>query len=143
MGEAHLEFQEPPAEPLGVPEKVVEELAAFRFEYDPTLEQEIFFHTRILGGRWTKANRGVVADGISGYARGNAPKEWCSIFSWPRQHAIMYNRYGIHGATMLSAEYVRKSHYYFGLWINSDDEDFQYTLSICKDMRRTWSSFSG
>jgi len=107
-------------------EDVVEELAAFRADHNPSLAEDLFFFTRIIGGQWTAAHRGVVADAVAGFARGGAPKEWCNKFKWPKQHANCYSLYGIEGANHLASEYVRRSHYYFQLWLESDDQHFSY-----------------
>jgi hypothetical protein len=106
--------------------EVAEELAAFRADHAPHLAEDLFFFTRILGGRWTVANRGVLADGIGGYCRGGCAREWCNMYSWPKQHASYYARYGIPGATHLASEYVRRSHYFLGIWLESEAEVFLY-----------------
>ena len=48
------------------------------------------------------------------------------MFKWPRQHANYYSKYGVDGARALAQEYVRRSHYFFALWIQSDDDDFHF-----------------
>jgi hypothetical protein len=120
-----------PGDAAGGPEDLVlvdvaEQLAAFRADNAVDFAEDVFFFTRILGGRWTVEHRGVLADGIGGYARGGIPREWCDIYSWPKQHANYYGRYGLAGATLLASEYMRRSHYFIVLWLECEEEVFRY-----------------
>ncbi len=42
----------------------------------------------------------------------------------------MFRKYTREGATHLAKEYCRRSHYFFMRWLNSDDEDFQFTEAV-------------
>jgi hypothetical protein len=59
---------------------IAEELEAIRHEWRFEDQDDMFFYTKILGGLWTAAHVGVVADGVGGYARAGLASDWCRLF---------------------------------------------------------------
>ena len=69
-----------PAEmlPEDVAAAVAQELADIRAELQVFEDDDGYFTTRVLGGKWTAANRGVAADAIGAFARGAESATWCT-----------------------------------------------------------------
>ena len=78
-----------PAErlPEDVAAAVAQELADIRAELAGVEVDVCYFNTRVLGGQWTAANRGVATDAIGAFARGAASATWCTSCAWPRQRS--------------------------------------------------------
>ena len=107
-------LEHPSDKDVGAPINVAEELALFKDAHDEySHDNELCFYSKLLGGKWTSENKGVISDGWAGYSRSGAPREWCTLYSWPRQHANYYSVYGLEGAKLLAKEYVRRSHHLF------------------------------
>ena len=70
------------------------ELAALRGEHDVPEHARSDFYVRVMGGAWTLAHTGAIADGCSFYCRAGNARLWCDTFSWPKQKGFMYARYG-------------------------------------------------
>ena len=88
------------------------DLAGIRDELAWDEAEDAHFYLHILGGKWTKDNKGVAADAAGGYARKGSPTDWCKLFNWPRSASFMFNKYGRDGATELAKEYCRRSHFF-------------------------------
>ena len=58
--------------------EVMRELADLREEWSLEGAAESWFYTRVLGGKWTKCNKGVVSDGAIACGR-SACAEWCKL----------------------------------------------------------------
>ena len=90
--------------------KAMDHLAGLRLAYAEENDEDeaapIHFYTRIAGGRWTAAHRGVVADSSIAYARRHA-LDWCRRYSWPRQKGYAFYTYGARNAVELSKEWAR------------------------------------
>ena len=93
-------------------EHIDEELAALRKDWNLKEEDEMAFYTRILGGSAVKKDHGVIAIGVTGFARGGLPKDWCAQFSWPPTLTFHYSRYGMMAAHTLAREYCRRSDFF-------------------------------
>ncbi len=92
------------------------ELAAIRARWEVDVAEEHWFYHRVLGGRWTSANRGVVADGVSGYPRGGLAQQWCNKFIWPRQFGCTYAAHGQEDSHQIVREWVRRCTFFFSMW---------------------------
>lgn len=54
-----------------------------------------YFYVHVLGGSWTKLNKGVSADGTGGFAREGIAVEWCDRHAFPKQASRMFSKYGL------------------------------------------------
>ena len=75
------------------------------------------FQVRILGGTWTKVNKGVAADTVGGWARSALSKQFCRRCEWPKQRTYAFARYGHLGANHLAREFCRLSQFVLELWV--------------------------
>ena len=108
-------------------ERFAEELADIRAELAGDAD-ETYFSIHVLGGKWTKAKKGVVADGCGGFARKGIATKWCTKYGFKKQAAQMFTRYGRENARLIALEYCTRGHFFFGLKLASDMGDaFQYT----------------
>jgi len=110
-------------------EGAVDELNAVRDECAWHEEDPLYFYTRVLAGRWTWSTRekGHAADGCCGFARGGGPQAWCIAYEFPRQASFMFEKYGRDAACQLAREFCRRGEYYYQLYLEAGDEDFEYT----------------
>ena len=104
-----------PAErlPEDVAAAVAQELADIRAELAGVEVDVCYFNTRVLGGQWTAANRGVAADAIGAFARGAEATTWCIATLWPRQRSFYFTKYSMFGARQLAEEVCRRGSYFF------------------------------
>ena len=105
------------------------ELRALRADVAERAADATFFYQRVLGGKWTAAHRGVIADGIAGYCRAGACRAWCTTFQFPKQLACYYNRYGRESCEMLTKEFCLRGDHFFGIWLaeSGGEDGFLYT----------------
>jgi hypothetical protein len=89
-------------------------------------EEELQFYVHIRGGKWTKENKGVVADGVAAYARKGCATDWCQVYKFPRQVSFMYNKFGRDVANSLAREYVRRAQFFFVQWYSGVDDMLVY-----------------
>ena len=99
-----------------------EELAALRQEWDFEEGWEMAFYTRILGGNWTKANKGVVADGVLATGRAST-RDWCKAFGWPNSRTFFFSKFGREAAHKLAEEWCRRADHYYRLFVEDECED--------------------
>ena len=129
-GDAEPDPGESDADPDEVeldPAEVADDLRDIRDRHAvPRVDDEAFFF-KVLGGNWTRANKGAVADAAGGYCKHELAKMWCGVFDWPKQNAFYFSRYGEFECAMMAHEYVRRSNYYFNIWFHDSDGDFHYT----------------
>ena len=91
-------------------------------------DEYTFFYTRLLCGPWTKAHKGVAAQGIVGLARAGLPKQWCKDYGFPSQFNAFFARYGNNSAVQLAREYCRRADHYFKIWLEDPtyNQKFRY-----------------
>ena len=89
---------------------------------------DLHFYTRVLGGRWTAAHFGKVADGIAGLPCGAFAKLFCRTFKFPRHRSYRFNKYGEVNAVRLATYFCRRASYFCSIWEESDNDDFQFTV---------------
>ena len=107
-----------------------DELAALRDEL-VVPERRMDFYVHILGGKWTLAHAGVVADGCSYFARAGNPRRWCIKYAFPKQKGFMYAAYGgPEGPQIMCNEIVRRAQFFYDLCTESDDVHFTYTDAL-------------
>ena len=58
------------------------------------VDQQIFFHIRVMGGPWLRRTRGQWADRVGAFPRAGAPTNWAEEFGWPPQFSASANHYG-------------------------------------------------
>ena len=104
----------------------VDELRAERLWWAWDRQDEMDFYCRILGGRWTAANRGVAFDAVLASPRSWA-KGWCEEYSWPVSIRFNYARYTPDGAHQLAREWCRRAQFFFSQWSHAEEDPFQYT----------------
>jgi hypothetical protein len=105
------------------------DLAAMRAAEDVAEHKEMDFYVRILGGAWTLAHTGEVADGCSYFARGGTATLWCRLFAFPRSRAFHYSKYGREAPHILCNEITQRAQNFYSLWLDSD-ADFSYTAHL-------------
>lgn len=106
-----------------------EELAALRAEWDFESGWEMGFYTRILGGSWTKKNKGIVADGVLATSRAWT-RNWRKAFGWPNSRTFFFSKFTREGAHRLSEEWCKRADHYYRLFVEDEPEDgakFRYT----------------
>ena len=106
------------------------DLIAMRAAEDVAEHKEMDFYVRILGGAWTLAHTGEIADGCSYFARAGTAQLWCRVFAFPRQRGFHYRKYGREGPHILCNEIARRAQFFYDLWLGSDDADFSYTAEL-------------
>lgn len=110
--------------------KAMDRLLGMRMAYaeeDGDEDLCIHFYSRIAGGRWTAANRGVIADSSIAYSRKHAAA-WCVRYCWPKQKGFAFATYGERNSVELSKEWARRGEYFMQVWIDAGSpEDFTYT----------------
>jgi hypothetical protein len=74
-----------------------------------TLESE-HFYVRVLGGKWTAKHCGTIANACVALAR-SSTRVWCERFSWPKQNALYYKRYGQEASHRLTEELCRRARF--------------------------------
>ena len=47
-------------------------------------------------------------------------------YKWPEEPGFSFNKYGKMEAIYLCLEWVRRSEYLFRMWLDQDEEDFEY-----------------
>ena len=105
--------------PEDVAAAVAQELADIRAELLVFEDNDGYFTTRVLGGQWTAANRGVAADAIGAFARGAESATWCTACAWPRQRTFHFSRYSQQGARHLAEEICRRGNYFMNRWVEA------------------------
>jgi hypothetical protein len=107
---------------------VADDLRRLRAVWETEHDVEDGFYVKVLGGSWTKANKGVLADGVAVFARnGLANVSFCVTFDLPKQRSFAYTLHGMIGAHALVDELCRKSIFFFNMWLFSDDDAFRFT----------------
>lgn len=87
-------------------------LGMIRALWEADADSEQWFYHRVLGGRRTAAHLGVAADRIAGFARAGMAKQWCGLFSWPRQFSCAFAAYGHGDSHRIVTEWIRRSTYF-------------------------------
>ena len=107
---------------------IMERLAGIRAEYaDSDVEEEGAFVLKILGGKWTAAHVGKVADRVAANSSGMAAKTWCDLYNWPKTTSFSFSRYSEAGAVVLARQVVRRGNYFYRVWLNADPDLFRYS----------------
>ena len=57
---------------------LMQELAGLRSAWALEDAENMWYYTRVLGGRWTKGNKGVISDGVIACSR-SCVSEWCEL----------------------------------------------------------------
>ena len=109
--------------PEDVAAEVATALADIRAELEFQEEDDMYFTTRVLGGRWTMANRGVPADAIGSFSRGAPTEVWCRSCRWPRQRTFHFSKYSHEGARQLADEVCRRGNYFMNCWVKAGSPD--------------------
>lgn len=103
------------AEELHNDPAVLELLAQFREEWATTEDQRCHdFQVTLLGGSWTAANKGVVADAFSACARGEAVA-WCKTRAIARSARYEISLYGEENASTLARVWCSRMQFLFNL----------------------------
>ena len=103
-----------------------EALDAKRREWDANeLLPSADFRTSIRGGAWTKANRGVSFDCISGSASSAALKTWCRRYSLQSSVSFAYAKYGEEVASALALGWCHKMQVLRDMWVGSGVDRYE------------------
>ena len=102
-------------------EDIADELREARELLDADGEGE-FFYTRVLGGLWTKKNKGDVVDFVVCQCRAGFPKNWCQLAHFPKSRRFSMRRYSPEGARQLALEVARRGNFFCQQYFDSDGE---------------------
>jgi hypothetical protein len=115
-----------------------DELDALREAWEFVDGAGLFFYVRVLAGKWTKATKGVLADGCTALARSSACK-WCDVYDMSKQMGFYYKKWQREPAHKLAEEYCRLAHHfitiYFDQFPHADAKHFpsyDYTVDELK-----------
>ena len=93
-------------------------------------EADPYFYVRVMGGRWTMANRGVAANSSGGFAR-NEVIPWCDLYRFPKQCSHAFGRFdGREAATNLTREYCRRGNFFYKFYADGPGDEYEYTPDI-------------
>ena len=107
----------------------MEELAIIRDELRWE-EEDPYFYVRVMGGRWTMKNRGVVANSVGGFARSEV-LPWCDLYNFPKQCSHAFMRFGGREvATKLTHEYCRRGNFFYKFYVDALGDEYEYTSDI-------------
>jgi hypothetical protein len=110
-------------------EDVDEAIREHRELVDDPDDEDSFFYTRALAGRWTVLHLGVVSDGVQCFPRGDVVRKWCRHYSFRTTFSCRYSIYGIVNSHIICAAFCRRADFFFRIWFASDDEDLDFTYS--------------
>ena len=102
------------------------ELEMERAEWSWEWQADMNFYTRVLGGEWTRRERGVVSDCVSGFCRGWV-LDWCRAFGWPPSARFGFARFGRGPAHQLCREWCRRAEFFYRIWVEAESEEFVFT----------------
>lgn len=125
-------------------DEVPGELALIREAWAEKSEEDMAFYCRVLGGKWTMRNKGVVADAVSAFARGGMCKSiFCHNYGWPAQFTCTYAKFGMESAHALCREFCRRGDYFFSIWAAQPDDRFQFSEEDIQSYEETleWVTF--
>ena len=113
-----------------VPEDDVDDaIREHRELVDDPNDEDSYFYSRALAGRWTVLHHGVVSDGVQSFPRGALVRKWADHYGFPPTFSCRYSIYGIANSHILCAAFCRRGDYFFRIWYADDDEDFSFTYS--------------
>ena len=122
------------AKPEAVPladdevEAVFKALEAKRLEWACDAEDVgAAFLTRVLGGKWTAENLGLVADAIQGYASTNDAKEWCKLYGVQTAARFNFARYGEPVCAALAQYWASAMGHFYSIWARGEDKAYVYS----------------
>ena len=115
-------------EPLEVGElsEFSDGLDALHHEYAPLEAHESAFRMRV---RTRSVGAGVdktVHNVIVAEARFQATRRWCDSYDWPPNKEFACSAYGYDVGVRLATEFLRRSNFYFNIWLASGDEDYRF-----------------
>jgi hypothetical protein len=103
------------------------ELEAKRDELEDVTDNYEHFYYRVLGGKWTKAFKGVSSDSICAASRAHAVF-WCDLYGLKPTKTYTFNTYGEFDCTMLAKEWVRRHEFFFLMFLADETwVNFQYS----------------
>jgi hypothetical protein len=105
-------------------------------------EEEPYFYIHVMGGRWTRLNRGVPANSIGGKARrGVIP--WCDLYSFSKQCSHAFGLYGREESTFLSREFCRRGNFFYQFYDDAPGDEYAYTSDVVNSYVETeeWLDF--
>ena len=106
---------------------VPDELARLRLKYGDFDEKADSFAIRLLGGKWTKKYKDVIADFVAVVPVGATAKEYCGNFSWPQKVSFSIRKYTMDGAMAMAREVKRRANHFYGIFLRGDDENFIFS----------------
>ena len=112
-------------------------LEAKRREWDlEGLEVGDEFTTSILGGKWTKENKGQVYDAIKSQAKKGLASAWCRQYGLNVEASFSFRKFGEEAAKSMAIEWCRIHKHFFDIYTESDEAMHVYSakeLESCKD----------
>jgi hypothetical protein len=115
-------------EPLEVDElsEVSDGLEALHHEYAPLEAHESAFRMRVRTKRVKDGGGKVAHNVVVAEARFEATRRWCDSYEWPPNKEFAFSVYGHEVGVRLATEFLRRSNYYFNIWLTSGDEDYRF-----------------
>lgn len=85
------------------------------------------FRVVLLGGKWTKEKKGVVADCLKAEARaGTVAAAWALQYWRQRSSSYFISKFGESGAQVCAAAWCSVMEYYFELWSGQPNKHYVY-----------------
>lgn len=115
-----------------LPEEVIDaawdELLAKRREHEAVNDcLGASFTTKVLGGRWTRANKKKAFDAVIGMAVGASAKAWCRQYGLNIEASYAFNKYGNDAATQMAVEWCRRMSHFHDIYLASGDKMYIYS----------------
>ena len=106
---------------------MIAEYQRARDELDAGLPAGSKFRVKVLGGTWTSRNKHVGYDAYRGEPINAVAEAWGVQYTMGRSARFAISLYTDRGAAMLARIYVEKCHYYYEIYLNSEDLFYSYT----------------
>ena len=111
-------------------EAVFAELQRRRAELAASVPAEVSvsdFAVTVLGGAWTRAHRGVVADAMQGHAVGQSAKDFCRRRGVPQSARFELSLYSPPHAGVMARGWAHRMQHFMTLEVAARDEAHVFT----------------
>ena len=74
------------------------------------------FATNVIGGAWTKANRGISGDRVKCWATSMEVKDFCKVYGLQLQISFTMKLYTHQGCTALATMWCKRMQHFYDVW---------------------------
>eukprot|EP00969_Alexandrium_andersonii_P041827 1834076-Alexandrium_andersonii.AAC.1 len=78
-------------------------------------KHQVHFGTRVLGGQWTLAHKGVAFDAIQGYAKGASCEQFCVRRGLARSASVSCQEFGQEASGIMARAWAHKLEHFYML----------------------------